>query len=340
MFVVVRYGILVLVVGVAGLAIASNASVGGASMARPADLDSALVPRTVVLRDRGPQGSAPSAEGIVFVRGGDLYAIAIDGTREVRLTSTSVEEDDPAVSPDGRRIAYGRRFEVWLTNADGTGQKRLLPAGRGRYAFTGDPAWSPGGRTIFVARQRQTPNEICGSIFRIGANGRGLKRVTGGLVIGSLQREPAVSADGRRIAFSSGECQPGLACCALVVVDAAGRRTRDLRKLPALDAQFAPSWAPDGRRIAFAVVDFYEGSSVVYVVNRDGSGLRRVTDESLVAVSPAWSPDGRWIAFAGGPDNDLYITQPDGTGLRLLTRTPSVEHSPAWISRLPDASAP
>jgi dipeptidyl aminopeptidase/acylaminoacyl peptidase len=57
-------------------------------------------------------------------------------------------------------------------------------------------------------------------------------------------------------------------------------------------------WSPDGRKLAFL------RSGLLWVMNADGSGKRRLTTRP--ASGPAWSPDGRWIAFAsagcvGGP---------------------------------------
>lgn len=63
-----------------------------------------------------------------------------------------------------------------------------------------------------------------------------------------------------------------------------------------------PSWSPDGRKVAFTA-DLNRsrgrpsGSTDLYVVSADGTGLQRLT-HSGHAFAPAWSPDGRTIAFA------------------------------------------
>jgi Tol biopolymer transport system component len=74
----------------------------------------------------------------------------------------------------------------------------------------------------------------------------------------------------------------------------------------------------------------------IYVVNADGSRVRRVTPQSVAAEAPAWSPDGEWIAFAASTKlagNDLYVVHPDGSGLQRLTKTKPDEFSPAWVRR-------
>jgi TolB protein len=274
---------------------------------------------------------------LVYERGGDLYRMTLDGSETVRLRTTKQPESGPAVSPEGLRIAFTRRNdELWLMNANGGEQRRLLAARPRsvRYASTGSPSWAPDGNTIYFNRSAQGPNEICGWIYRIGADGRGLRKVTRGV---TLDFEPAVSPDGRRIGFITGECEPGLDCCYLTVVDLAGRATKDLSKLPPAtpDIQYNPSWAPDGNQIAFEG-RAYDGPGSIYVANRDGSSLRRVTPEGLYAHDPAWSPDGEWIAFAAETmtrSSDLYVVRTDGTGLRRLTQTSADECAPAWLLR-------
>jgi Tol biopolymer transport system component len=282
-------------------------------------------------------GEAQVPPMLVFERGGDLYRMTIDGSETVRLTTTKVEESDPAPSPDGLTIAFVRGAdELWLANAQGRKQRRLLAARpkRIRYASTSDPAWSPDELSLYIARAAQGPNEICGWIYRVGTDGSGLHRVTNGV---GLDGDPAPAPDGRRVALRVGECEPGLGCCFLAVVDLAGKPTKDLARLPSLPgAAFSPSWAPDEGRLVFQVTDVDIGTGGIYVANRDGSGVRRLTRKGLNAEDPTWSADGEWIAFAAWTKSasyDLYLIHPDGTGLRRITKTRTQEHSPAWLAR-------
>jgi Tol biopolymer transport system component len=275
-------------------------------------------------------------DSLVFARNGDLYRITTDGVETVKLTMTKAAESDPAVSPTRSLVAYRRGDdELWIMRTDGTEQRRLLAA-RPRSvlgASTGSPSWSPGGRTIYFHRWSQPWNPHCASIFRIGVGGRGLRRVTGEAAAESSESDPAVSPDGRRIAISSSsECDPGW-YGRLAVVDTRGRPTPDLRKLRRTPgAAIAPSWAPNGTRIAFEAWDFLELEwSVVYVVNRDGSGLRRVTERRLEAACPQWSPSGQRIAVAGV--SGLYVVYPDGSGLTHVLGTRADDGCPAWLPR-------
>jgi Tol biopolymer transport system component len=277
---------------------------------------------------------------LVFERSGDLYRMTIDGSETVRLTATKAVEADPAVSSDGLRIAFTRGTrqgtdELWVADLQGNGQRKIVHARPRsvRYASTGNPAWSPDDRWIYLDRAAQGPNEICGWIYRVRPDGRSLRRVTRGVHIDS---RPAPAPDGRRIALTNGGCEPGAECCWIGVVDLGGNPTSGLKMPTTRGAQFGPSWSPDGARLAFEVSDLDVGTSSIRVVDRDGSHLARITPRGLNAEEPAWSPDGEWIAFAAwrkGAGYDLYVVHPDGSGLQRVTRTKVDEFSPSWARR-------
>jgi TolB protein len=92
---------------------------------------------------------------------------------------------------------------------------------------------------------------------------------------------------------------------------------------------YLPVWSPDGTKIAFTSVR--DGNHEIYVMNRDGSGVRRVTSHPSVYVTPTWSPTGTQIAFTsdrtGSPQ--IYIINADGTGTRQITRESFCDR-PTW----------
>ncbi len=55
-----------------------------------------------------------------------------------------------------------------------------------------------------------------------------------------------------------------------------------------------PAWSSDGR-IAFT--SSRNGVPRIYVMNEDGSGQRRLTQDDRIELAASWSPDGKWIAF-------------------------------------------
>jgi hypothetical protein len=101
-------------------------------------------------------------------------------------------------------------------------------------------------------------------------------------------------------------------------------------------AQSDPAFSPDGSRIAFngwhSLTVGEEPDNGLWVINVDGSGLARLTDEWEIA-DPDWSPDGSEIAFASGREDGLYqiyVIRADGTGLRRITDGSPGYRWPAW----------
>jgi TolB protein len=80
-----------------------------------------------------------------------------------------------------------------------------------------------------------------------------------------------------------------------------------------------PMFSPDGTRIAF--MSNRDGNNEIYVMNVDGSGLRRLTNHPQIDATPTWAPSGTQIAFTSdrGGTPSIYIVGVDGLGLRRVT---------------------
>jgi dipeptidyl aminopeptidase/acylaminoacyl peptidase len=76
------------------------------------------------------------------------------------------------------------------------------------------------------------------------------------------------------------------------------------------------------------------GGREIYVLNTDGTGLRRLTDNGAVQDDdPQWSPDGRQIAFVRTePDrrSEIFVMNSDGSGQTNISRHPANDEAPAW----------
>ena len=107
------------------------------------------------------------------------------------------------------------------------------------------------------------------------------------------------SPDGKYLAFAAKRGARDV----IVVVDAA--RNKEVKRIEVkLSGVTTPSWSPDGKQLVFTGYD--GGLSDLFVVSRDGSGLRRLTQDKYADLHPVWSPDGKTIAFAtdrGGETN-------------------------------------
>ena len=271
---------------------------------------------------------SPDGRKLAFVSGRDgnseIYVMNADGSGQENLTRQPASDSNPAWSPDGRAIAFvqkkctgGRRdppcatayeTSLYVVNADGSGLRRLTT----RRARLFNPSWSADGTTIRYGRSL------------VNADGSGSSELPRNVPLAG-----AWSPDGQRIAvvqvahsFAETRNPTKLG---LFVMNADGSNAR---RVAAKATWGEPAWSPDGRRIAFRRYDRQPqvvpgrvvrsaGPSDLFVVNADGSGLRRLTRNAENLRWFAWSPDGRTIAFLR--NGEVYIVKADGSGERRLT---------------------
>ena len=96
---------------------------------------------------------------------------------------------------------------------------------------------------------------------------------------------------------------------------------------------YLPAWSPDGTKIAFT--SSRDGNPEIYVMNREGSNVQRITNHPNIDATPTWSPTGTQIAFtsdrSGSPQ--IYVVNADGTGIVKIT-------SESWCDRPTWSPAP
>jgi tRNA A-37 threonylcarbamoyl transferase component Bud32 len=226
----------------------------------------------------------------------------------------------PSFSADGSLIALSSNLsgeiEIYIMNADGT-QLRSLGARGGE---NWGAAISPTDRQIVWHSNR-------GGTFRLyiaDVDGKRVRQLTPRDTQGrSLDADASWAPGGRRIVFASSRTPSGL-----YIMDVL---TGEFRHFAAAGEDAGdPAWSPDGRRIAFQ--SRRDGNLEIYVINLDGTGLRRLTDHPAADGRPAWSPDGQWIAFESDRDGklDIYIMRADGSDVRRITSNAGKNGWPSW----------
>lgn len=84
-----------------------------------------------------------------------------------------------------------------------------------------------------------------------------------------------------------------------------------------------PAWSPDGKQVIFG--SDRSGDNEIYIANRDGSALKRLTNSPGRDAHPSWSPDGKTIVFqsprAGesAREVEIYIMNINGGNLQKIT---------------------
>jgi Tol biopolymer transport system component len=298
--------------------------------------------------------SLPAGE-IVFARSSvpntrsDLYAVRPDGSR-TRLLSR--DASGAAVSRDGLRIAFVRGDAIWVMKRDTSAQHRVTKPSRAAGITDSGPAWSPDGRTIYFSRfVLKTGTD---SLFRVGSDGTGLRRLTHPTPTdhGHCQSDPSLSPSGGVIAFEEAEdCEHG-SDLFIAAITAAGRPARLPFRFPGKTVSiptdkgtftyhlgptlYDPAWAPNARLLAYATQDLTDtGRTGLYVSAADRSRPARVT--SGLDGAPAWSPDSAWITFTRSvvtPDaypGDIWVVRTDGRSPRRVTHGRADDRDSVWL---------
>ncbi len=127
-------------------------------------------------------------------------------------------------------------------------------------------------------------------------------------------RDPAVSPDGKTVAFRSHRDGFWDIYTAPVAGGSATRLTRNMIY------SGAPVWSPDGRKIAFE--SYARGDLDIWVMNADGMQASDLTNEEKTYDSdPTWSPDGKWIAFTSwrtGTQQIFVVTADCSSGCKAI----------------------
>jgi hypothetical protein len=248
---------------------------------------------------------SPDGRRIAFVAhdGGNTNIAIVDrdGSGYRLVTSTPDNDDQPAWSPDGTRLAFhrwayvGTPHDVWVVNVDGTGATNLTADLDGEQRA---PTWSPrladGSVHLAFAHVTRGPVYLRAQLYAMRDDGTAKRALTQTALAPSDEErfddEPAWSPDGRTIAFvrTGGEAMGDV-----WLVDADGANARPLMRdeEPPFD-QRAPAWSPDGALIAYAshheIIGTRAGDWQLYTVRADGTGVVRRTSSGYDKRNPAW----------------------------------------------------
>jgi TolB protein len=191
--------------------------------------------------------------------------------------------------------------DVWIADADGSDARRLTNSG----AMEFDPTLSPDGSRI--AYRHQSGDDGSTEIYAIGADGADVSRLTRNRV---ADWGPDWSPDGRRIVWNSAAGTEGFGFLGTTMRPDGS----DVRRLSKRYVEY-PAWSPDGTKIAFMAQEPGASGSDpdydVFVMNADGSHVRRLTTTPGEDGWPAWSPDGSQIVFSSSRDDCSHSDAPD-----------------------------
>jgi Tol biopolymer transport system component len=302
-----------------------------------------------------PDGSlmayvAPDAQGVR-----QIWVRDFTEGKPVQITSGKVPASRPRWSPANDQIVFARDGQgLWSVAPLGGTPNRLVERGS-------NPSLSDGGTRLVYEHQRE--------IWSAESDGSSPRRIEGvPTQYYAVDRRPAISPDGKWIAFFRAEAGPN---GDLWVVSAAGGEARQLT----FDIREggSPVWTPDSRRIIFSSAR--AGSQTLWQmpatggdpqplttgtgeddepeISRDGRKLvyvnvkrlwtllmrdtpsaapRTLLERYTGVLFPIFSPTGDRIVFFGRQDRAVAIStiRTDGSDLRQLTGGTELNHQPVW----------
>jgi serine/threonine protein kinase/Tol biopolymer transport system component len=262
-----------------------------------------------------------------------IFLISTETGNKRRLTTPaqgSAHDYYPALSPDGRRLAFVRTKQ---TGADllvvpmsealtVEGDPKVLMSHR--YLFFG-LAWTLDGLEVVAVPGIGTRS---GELWRMAADGSSRPRRVP--YTGDEVANPIVSRQGNRLVYSQGVFEDRNIWRLPLTAhgEAAGAPARFVSSTRH-DASAA--YSPDGKRIAFHSTR--SGRDEIWVAAADGTRAVQLTSLSGPRCgSPRWSPDSSAIAFEANPDGnwDVFVIPAAGGKARRLTTQPTQEAVPGW----------
>jgi serine/threonine protein kinase len=208
----------------------------------------------------------------------------------------------PAFSPDGSRIAFHswREDARGLVTMDISGENGRLVSN-----FPEDqlPAWTSDGQEIIFLSRRSGDRKS--ELIRVNSF-----EEVGQTALVAEGEYPSVALNGQLVFKGWGLTGTGLKLAPLSL--------SDIQPVTDLNEDTAPAPSPDGQQIAF--MSRRDGNWEIYVINVDGAGLVRLTNDPADDGLPTWSPDGRALAFVSNRAGSwaVWAMTPAGTDQQQL----------------------
>ncbi len=261
----------------------------------------------------------------------EIYLMDWDGDNARKLTDHQTVSLSPAISKDGSKVAYSaivqhaktqsRNIDLYLYDV-ASGKRDQVSF---REGINSGACFDADGKNLFATLSQSGTSDI----YKISFEGKVIQQITKG-PRGAMNVEPAISPDGKTLAFSSDRGGNPM----IYTMDADGTNVKRVTLAGTNNA--SPSWSPDGKSIAFT--GWNDDHFDVYTISPDGSNLqlvikaKKANGKSAHNEMPVFSPDGRFLMYTSNRtgSNQIYISNLDGTQEMRVTNDDANYFSPKW----------
>jgi TolB protein len=251
----------------------------------------------------------------------EIWVMDPDGSNQRQISHFNSLSIEPAVSPDGAKIAftsYARGNPAIFILATDTG--RRLPFYNQVASMNATPDFTPDGKQLVYASTASGWAQI----YVANLDGSNLRRISS---TRALEVEPKVNPKtGTDMVFVSGRSGPQQIY--RMNMDGA-----DVQRLSNGEGEASnPSWNPDGQHIAFSWTrGFATGNFNVFVMDVASRNYVQLTHDAGRNENPTWAPDGRHLAFMSTRtrSEQIWTMLADGSQIKQLT-TAGKNWSPVW----------
>jgi Tol biopolymer transport system component len=238
------------------------------------------------------------------------------------------------------RIAFIQGPDIFSMNPDGSDVRQLTNLEANNSAFF--ESWSPDGRQLVFAEYPNDEGPGRAQLWLMDADGTHQHLLLSEANYG--ENDPSFSPDGAWVIFTRCESSPSANGCAIYKIRTDGCGLTAVTNFSPFAGDWDAIYSPDGMTIAFTSYGREGLFSAVWLMNPDGSDIRRLTPPELSGGVPQWSPEGSRIAFRThccNPQNsDIWVIDRDGNGLERLTgsRTSDQDIPVAYVNEAPSWS--
>ncbi len=254
-----------------------------------------------------------------------VFFLGLANYVQAQTKPTPIYYFNPHWSSDGKKIVFEStkdgKSAIYTIYADGSNLNKLTSG----QVTDGQPRWSRDGKSIVFYSQRDGHLQL----YVMNADGSNQRKLTDAKDLDYL---PDFSPKGDFVVFQSRKEQPGIAHDIYIIrVDGTNRTRLTDEK----NGYTSPKWSPDGKKILFerAIVTkkYYrelsreemaqmKSSTEIFVMDKDGTNLKNLTNNDAEDSTPQWSKNGKTIYFMSKRDGspNVYAMNADGTKVRKV----------------------